>query len=314
MDGKSRNLGYLTAAVSVFLNTLLFALKFAVGLSVGSIAMVADAWHTLSDTLTSLIVIAGFWISGRPKDRRHPFGHGRAELIASLALGFILGIAGLGFFKESLEILIDRRPPPDFTRFAIGVFAVSAFLKEALALFSIWAGRRINSPALIGDGWHHRSDALASLVIVLGAVFGGGLWWLDGALGLGVSVLIISVAVRLAKNAAYDLLGQEADEKLKGEIGKVIVEIAPEVSKIHHLHFHAYGGHREITVHLHVFGELPLRRAHEISSAIEARLRAELRIEATIHMEPCQDCPQGEEVKCAEMKRCLNGRERAVLP
>jgi len=62
--------------------------------------------------------------------------------------------------------------------------------KEALALFSIWAGRRINSLALIGDGWHHRSDALASLVIVLGAVFGGGLWWLDGALGLGVSVLL----------------------------------------------------------------------------------------------------------------------------
>lgn len=230
MDQNHRNLGLIEGGVSSLLNTGLFALKLWVGLSIGSIAMVADAWHTLSDTLTSLVVIAGFWLSARPKDQKHPYGHGRAEVIGALVLGLLLGIVGLLFLKDSLVKLWCQEPPPIFTGFAIAVFAVSAILKEALAQFSFWAGRKINSLALTGDGWHHRSDAIASILIVAGAVFGGSLWWIDAVLGAGVSALIIWVAIKVVHDAANELLGEEPNERLMSRIREIVFQIAPEVS------------------------------------------------------------------------------------
>lgn len=300
MDEKERNLGLIEGGVSSVLNTGLFALKLWVGISIGSIAMLADAWHTLSDTLTSLVVIAGFWLSARPKDQKHPYGHGRAEVIGALVLGLLLGMVGLIFLKDSLVKLWCEEPPPIFTGFAIAVFAISALLKEALAQFSFWAGKRINSLALIGDGWHHRSDAIASLLIVAGAIFGGSLWWIDAALGAAVSLLIIRVSVRVVRDAANELLGEELDERLKNRICEIVFQIAPGVSVVHHLHQHRYGNHREVTLHVQMAGATSLNQAHEISSQIENRLRRELGIEATVHPEPCTICNQGDDEACVK--------------
>ncbi len=306
MDQNHRNLGLIEGGVSSLLNTGLFALKLWVGLSIGSIAMVADAWHTLSDTLTSLVVIAGFWLSARPKDQKHPYGHGRAEVIGALVLGLLLGIVGLLFLKDSLVKLWCQEPPPIFTGFAIAVFAVSAILKEALAQFSFWAGRKINSLALTGDGWHHRSDAIASILIVAGAVFGGSLWWIDAVLGAGVSALIIWVAIKVVHDAANELLGEEPNERLMSRIREIVFQIAPEVSLVHHLHQHQYGNHRELTLHVHMAGKVSLNQAHEISSRIENGLRRELGIEATVHVEPCPVCLPDDATACLNGGRCAS--------
>jgi cation diffusion facilitator family transporter len=99
--------------LSIIINTLLFGLKYWVGITTASIAIIADAWHTLSDTFTSLVVLWGARSSARPPDKKHPFGHGRIEVIASVIIGAILATVGLNFFIESIRRLVNREPIPD---------------------------------------------------------------------------------------------------------------------------------------------------------------------------------------------------------
>src|SRR4030065_335177 len=92
---SKKQIGYLEGLVSIAVNTLLFAFKFWVGTAFNSVAMTADAWHTLSDSFTSIVIIIGFWIAARPADREHPYGHGRFEQVASIIIGTLLVVAGL---------------------------------------------------------------------------------------------------------------------------------------------------------------------------------------------------------------------------
>lgn len=285
---EKQKLGYLEGWISAILNIGLFGLKLWIGIVVGSVAMVADAWHTLSDTLTSGIVIFGFWVAAKPKDKKHPFGHGRAELIGAMIIGILLGIVGLNFFKESY-LRIMHAHSVQFKSIGILIFALSALLKEGLAQFSIWAGKKIKSKALIADGWHHRSDAIASLLIVIGALLGRYFWWIDGVLGIMVSLLILYAAFDILKQTANSLIGEEIEDGLVENINEALSEIAPEISSAHHFHSHRYGDHEEVTMHLRMPGEYSLSEAHALATKVEKRLRKKFQIEPTIHFEPAKD-------------------------
>ncbi|GAI77757.1 unnamed protein product, partial [marine sediment metagenome] len=152
-------LGYLEGIISIFLNTFLFGLKYWVGMKTFSIAIIADAWHTLSDSLTSLVVIIGFKISSKPADKEHPFGHGQAEIVSSIIIGTMLAIVGFNFLIASIQRFTNQQSAVYGTS-AIIVFLISVIVKEGLAQFSIRAGKKIDARSLIADGWHHRSDAL----------------------------------------------------------------------------------------------------------------------------------------------------------
>nr|HPJ72864.1 cation diffusion facilitator family transporter [bacterium] len=165
-------LPYLEGWGSIALNCLLFAAKYAVGLATGSVAITADAWHTLSDSVTSILVLAGVKVSRKPADAAHPFGHGRAERVASLVIGVLLAMVAVFFGGDAVHRLIDGRRA-EYGAAAIWVTAASVVIKEAMARFSSWAGRKTGYTALKADAWHHRSDALSSLVILAGILFGG---------------------------------------------------------------------------------------------------------------------------------------------
>ncbi|HOI23892.1 Ferrous-iron efflux pump FieF [bioreactor metagenome] len=285
MDAEKRRLGYREGVISSVLNTVLFGLKFWVGTAVGSVAMIADAWHTLSDTLTSLVVILGFWISSKPKDDEHPFGHGRAELIASVIIGTLLGVVGVNFLKESWNQLGEHQAV-EYSTISIIVFGISVAGKEALARYSIWAGRKVNAQSLLADGWHHRSDALASALIIVGALFGARFWWIDGVLGMGVSALILYAAVDIIRGAVNTLMGEKPDAELIDKVRAIVDSTLPGSSKLHHIHLHTYGDQKEMTLHIRLPAQMSLHDAHSITFAIEDRIRKELNIEATIHPEP----------------------------
>lgn len=285
MDAQKQQLGYLEGWLSSVVNALLFALKLWVGMTIGSVAMIADAWHTLSDTVTSAVVIAGFWISGKPHDKDHPFGHGRAELIGAIIIATLLGLVGVNFLKESY-VQLQHHERVNFSTLGIVAFAVSVVIKEALAQFSIWAGKKVDSQALLADGWHHRSDAIASLLIVVGALLGRFFWWIDGVLGFLVSALILYAAFDIMKEAANTLMGEEMTHELEQRITQKVKAVAPDVSEVHHCHMHRYGDHVEVTLHVRMNEDYSLRQAHEIVSHIEDVLRNELQIEPTIHAEP----------------------------
>ena len=273
--------------ISIFTNIFLFIIKYWVGLISGSIALIVDAWHTLSDSFSSVALIIGLRISKVPPDQEHPYGHGRAELISTLLIGFILAVIGLIFFKDSLYRLI-REQSVEFGFWAKAVTIVSVLAKEGLAQLSFFTGRRNDSPSLMADGWHHRSDALSSVIILIGIFSGGKIWWMDGVLGLIVAGLIMYSSFDIIKGVWADMLGKSADEKTTLKLRKIVKGLFSDEIYLHHVHMHIYGDHKELTFHIKLPPDMTLKEAHDIANRIEDKVRRDMKIEATIHMEPLQ--------------------------
>ncbi len=278
-------IAYLQGGISVATNGLLFIFKYWAGFVTGSLALMADAWHTLSDSLSSIIVLASTKISSKPPDDEHPFGHGRAELIAAIIIGVILGLIGLEFAKDSVVRLINHESVV-YGSFAVWVTVISVVVKEGLAQFSFWTYRKTNNPSLKADGWHHRSDAISSLIILVGIFAGSYFWWIDGVLGLIVSLFIFHAAYETIKEGTIPLLGEEPDKKLISDIKAIARETSGMETYLHHFHLHRYGNHIELTMHLKLPGETTLDKAHRIADEIEQAIGEKLNIETTIHMEP----------------------------
>ncbi len=281
-------LGYLEGAISIFLNTFLFGLKYWVGVKTFSIAIIADAWHTLSDSLTSLVVIMGFKISSKPADKGHPFGHGQAEIISSVIIGTMLAIVGFNFLIASIQRFKNQQSAV-YGTLAIIVFVIAVIVKEGLAQFSIRAGKKINASSLIADGWHHRSDALVSLMILAGIFAGRYFWWVDSVMGIIVSLVIFYTTYVILKESVSTLIGKEPAEDFKKEIEKIVTDNMSQDVLLHHLHCHKYGDNKELTFHIRLPAETKLAEAHRITEQLENKIREKMGIETTIHMEPIID-------------------------
>ncbi len=286
MKLAKEKMGYLEGWVAIVVTAAMFVLKFIAGRKIGSVSMVADAWHTLSDTITSVVVIVGAWIMSRPADKQHPYGHARAENIAAIVIGVLLAVVGVYFGYESVMRLLQHKAVT-FSLGALLVFSVSVVFQEGLAQFAFWLGRLSGSKSITADGWHHRSDAIASALIVIGALVGGKLWWMDGALGIGVALLIIWAAIGIIRDTSSVLMGEELDEETRTAILESVRRECPEVvDDVHHLHVHRYGGTVALTLHIRVPAAMSVKESHAITDRIEDRLKRELKLDATVHPEP----------------------------
>lgn len=284
-NNTNKKIAYLQGWISIIVNGLLFILKYWAGFVTGSLALMADAWHTLSDSLSSIIVVIGTKISNKPPDKEHPFGHGRAELIAAIIIGVILGLIGFEFARDSIARLANHGSVV-FGKFAIWVTVISIVVNECLAQFSFWAGRTTGNPALKADGWHHRSDAISSLIILVGIFAGSYFWWIDGVLGLIVSLLIFYAAYEIIKEGTDPLLGEKPETGLLDNLTIIAKEVSDIDTHLHHVHLHRYGSHVELTMHIRLPKNTTLENAHQIADDIETQIAKKLNIEATIHMEP----------------------------
>lgn len=284
---KKERLGYIEGWLSIATNVLLFGLKYWAGIVSGSIAILADAWHTLSDSLSSIIVLVGVKISSKPADKEHPFGHGRAEWIASIIIAVLLSIIAFNFLVEAYHKLAEKQSA-DFGRIAVIVTIVSIILKEALAQFAIRTGKRINSTSLKADGWHHRSDAISSVIILIGIFLGPYFWWIDAVLGVVVAILIFYAAYEILRDAGNSLLGTKPSEKEKISIKAIANEVAGQDMRVHHIHLHRYGNHLEVTFHVFLPEEMTLKETHRLLEEIEDELLKREDMYATIHPEPAK--------------------------
>lgn len=288
MQRTIASLGYYAGWLSVIVNIAVFFIKYWAGVSTSSVAMVADAWHTLSDVLTSAVVIVGFWIASKPADREHPFGHGRAEAIGAIIIGTLLVVVGVTFFRESV-FRLQVHEKVMFSRLSIIIFSATIFVKEALAQVSIRIGRKIDSHSLVADGWHHRSDAITSVLIVAGAVAGSSFWWMDGVMGIAISAFILYMAYTILKRVASLLLGEAPDRPFRENISRIVAEVAPQATHVHHLHVHRYGDHTELTFHVMLPSDMRLKEAHAVADSIERAIRRELHIATTVHVDPLDE-------------------------
>ncbi|MBA7580688.1 Zinc transporter ZitB [subsurface metagenome] len=153
------------------------------------------------------------------------------------------------------------------------------------------AGKRSGSIALRADAWHHRSDAISSVVILAGIFLNSWLWWIDGVLGILVALLIFHAAFDILRGTFNSLLGENPDKDTVDKVAEICRQNLEHKVYPHHIHVHNYGGHTEMTLHIKLEKELPLGEAHNVASHIEDAIRDELNIEATIHMEPLTGRP-----------------------
>ncbi len=277
--------GTLEGWVSVAVNLLVFVAKLVPGLAVGSIALVADAFHSLGDVASSGVVIWGFYLAGRPSDREHPFGHGRIESIASLVVAILLTLTAWEFGKASVGRLLDPQPVAA-PWWLLALLLATLLAKEWLARFSLLIGRRIASPVVLGDFWHHRSDVLATTIVMV-ALLGSrwGVPWVDGVGGLVVAGFIAWAAYSLARPSLDPLIGEAPAPELLDAMRTLALQV-PGVEAVHDLIVHRYGSLLVTSLHVEVSATMDIARGHDIAEAVEQRINERLPGWTVVHVDP----------------------------
>jgi cation diffusion facilitator family transporter len=276
--------------LSIVVNAILFVGKLWAGMVTGSVALMADAWHTISDSLSSLIVVVSAKVSSRKPDRMHPFGHGRLELIGSLIIVFILGIIGYEFLTDSIE-RFQSRESVAYGTIAIVITVISVAIKEALAQYAFYLGRKHDSTTLLADGWHHRTDSASSVIVLIGIIitrFIDGLWWMDSVLGILCALAIFYAAFQVLKETVSKVLGEEPKQEMIDEINSEVNKMYDFNLKLHHFHLHDYISQKELTLHMMVDKDMTVETGHDIATAVEDMIKEKFDIAATVHIEPLE--------------------------
>lgn len=285
---------YRVTLLGMFVNMVLFVFKLVAGIIGRSGAMIADAVHSASDFATDIVVLAFVRISAKPRDDDHDWGHGKYETLASLIIGVALFAVGVEILVDSAEKIAavvagEVLPRPGVI--AMIAAAVSIVAKEALYQYTVRVGRKLDSPSVIANAWHHRSDALSSIGALLGigcAYFLGDKWRIaDPIAAIVVAALIIKVAYDLCRTALAELLEKSLSREVEDEI-LGIISATPNVYKPHNLRTRRIGSNIAIEVHIRVDGSMTVHDSHEISRDIEQALRGRYGAQTAvaIHVEP----------------------------
>ena len=280
--------------VGFFTNLLLSTAKIMAGVVGRSSAMIADGIHSLSDFITDFIVIIFIKISSKHEDSDHPYGHGKFETFATMLISFALFIVAIGiFYSGSVKIyeVLNGRVIERPTYLALIMAAVSIVVKEILYRYTIIVGRKIESPAVIANGWHHRSDAFSSigtLIGISGAMFLGERWRiLDPITSVIVGIFIIGVAYKLARPSIQELLEMSLPEEIEHSIEQKI-QATPGVITFHHLRTRKNGNAFIIDMHIKVDPHSSIVEAHDIATHVENNLKAAFgkHTQINVHIEP----------------------------
>lgn len=295
-NNRERKIYRVTLAGSA-INVFLLVFKFVAGIVGGSAAMIADAVHSLSDFLTDIVVLAFVKLSSRPIDKDHDFGHGKYETLATAIIGVALFVVGLllcynGIAKVWQSLNGHTLPQPGVIALVAALLSIA--LKEWAYRFTAKVGRECDSPAVVANAWHHRSDALSSIgtaVGIGGAILLGNRWAiLDPLAAIAVSFFIIKTAWQMIVKAVQELLEVSLPDDTENKIVQ-LVEEEPTVSEVHHLRTRRIGNRIAIEMHLRMPPDTPLYIAHDHASNIEQRLRQAFGPDTiiNIHMEPTKN-------------------------
>ena len=285
---------YRVTLLGMFVNMTLFVFKLVAGIIGRSGAMIADAVHSASDFATDIVVLAFVRISAKPRDDDHDWGHGKYETLASLIIGVALFAVGVEILVDSAEkigTVVAGKTLPRPGVIAMVAAVVSIVAKEALYQYTMRVGRKLDSPSVIANAWHHRSDALSSIGALLGigcAYFLGEKWRIaDPIAAIVVAALIIKVAYDLCRTALAELLEKSLSREVEDEI-LGIISATPNVYKPHNLRTRRIGANIAIEVHIRVDGSMTVHDSHEISRDIEQALRDRFgnQTAVAIHVEP----------------------------
>jgi cation diffusion facilitator family transporter len=257
------------SGLSILVNLLLTAGKLAAGLLARSGAMISDAVHSASDVFSTLIVMIGVKLSGKESDREHPYGHERMECVAAILLSGILLATGLLIGYQGIRSILSEREELQSPGILAAVAAgVSILTKELLFHYVRHQARKLDSPALMAEAWHHRSDALSSIGALAGILGArAGFPVLDPLASVVICVFIAKAAFDIFRDAVNKMVDHSCDEETETAIRLCAVE-QPEVARIDLLRTREFGNRIYIEMEIAVDGELPLRQAHAVAERV----------------------------------------------
>lgn len=278
-------------------NLLLTAFKLVAGLLGRSSAMIADAIHSLSDLVSDIVVLVMVRVSSKGVDKNHDYGHGKFETLATVVVAVILLWVGVellieGIGKIRLVIMGDTLPIPG--QIALRAALISILVKEILYQWTSRVGKKVNSPAMITNAWHHRSDALSSIgaaIGISGAICFGGKWViLDPIVGCIISIFIIVIAIKMAIPALYELTDGSLPEDTEQQIIQLILSV-DGVTNVHDLRTRRNGPIIIIGVHIVVDPNMTVAQAHHLTVLAENAIRDQFGNETqiSIHIEPTEE-------------------------
>lgn len=274
------------AWTSIAAYLLLAAVKIGTGFYTGSEALTADGVNNTTDILVSVAVLIGLRISRKPPDLDHPYGHMRAQTIATLVASFVMATAGIQVVIEAGRSFFEaNRPVPDML--AAWVAIACAAVMWGVYLYNSRLAKRINNQALAAAAQDNRSDAFVSIgaaVGIVGASFGIG--WLDPAAAFAVGLIICKTAWGIFTEATH-MLSDGFDEQKLRVFSKTVKE-TPGVKRIKDIRARAHGNNVLLDVVVEVSRELSVEQSHDISDDIEKRMMEQHAVESVhVHVEPC---------------------------
>lgn len=281
-----RRCGVLSGGIGIGLNLLLFLGKLVAGLAVSSIAITADAFNNLSDAATSLVTLAGFRLAGRAADEDHPFGHGRYEYLAGMAVSVAVLLVGLELARGAVEKILHPEQVV-FSPLSVGILAVSILVKLWMFRFNRDLGKRSGSAAMAAVAADSISDCMATGAVLAGLLVGHFFHLsIDGWVGILVSAFVLRAGWESLRDTLDPLLGKVPDPELVKGIQETVLA-HPEISGVHDLVVHDYGpGHIMATLHAEVSMDADIGETHDVIDNVERELNQRFRIIATIHMDP----------------------------
>jgi cation diffusion facilitator family transporter len=281
--------------VGLLANLFLAGFKFFAGISGRSQALVADAIHSLTDLTTDIAVIAGSHYWSRPPDDDHPYGHKRLETLVTVFIGVVLVAAGIGIGWKAISTLQQKNAvPPGWI--AVLAALVSIICKEAVYRWTATTGKRVKSSALAANAWHHRTDALSSvpvLVAVAGARIFPSWSFLDHFGAAVVSIFILHASIKIIWPALSELIDAGVPAGTRRKIQMAVLK-NEDVLQVHDVRTRYISSSIQVDLHIVVDGSISVRAGHGIADDVRDRIIAEIPevLDVIVHVDPPEEAVQ----------------------
>lgn len=270
MDELRNKGGKKAVTVAIIANTFLTVFNIIVGMLSGSYALISEGGHTLSDITTTIIAYIGFKIGQKPADKEHPLGHGRAEAISGLIIMLFLTMVAYEIMSGAIEKLFNPSTitTPDIYAAVMAIFGI--FINYIISEYIIRLGKQINSPAIVADGKHQKTDIFSSIAILIGVLVSNiGYPILDPIIGLIIGFLILKTAYGIGKENLDNIMGKIPSEKFVNEIRKIANESSDYANNAHNIKVDYLGSYAAVTLHIEIDENMTLNESHKIVHIVQ---------------------------------------------
>lgn len=281
--------------IGIVVNIILAIIKGIGGIMGNSRALIADAVHSASDVISSVAVFIGIRAAQKPPDREHPYGHGKSENVATLIVAILLVVVGFEIMYNSISSIWAETANEVTSMMVLYIIIFSLVIKEVLFQYKYRLGRKINSPALVADAWHHRSDAISSAVALVGVgltMIGARydipyLIYFDPIAGAVIAIIIMYMGFNLAKEAVSMTLEVVLNEDETRDM-MMTVKAVEKVVQVDTLSARSHGSYVIVDIKISVDANITVEEGHRIARNVKQKLirKHDIVRDVNVHVNP----------------------------